>query len=87
MIEFFVISSVMIGLIFLLSRGEHDEKNRKYEEDVSCHMQNLLKGGLIPRADRAVHNEACRRIADRHPHIQLPKARYFWNGLDDEIPR
>lgn len=47
--------------------------SKKVEE----HKNNLLKGGIIPRQNRNVHNESLRQLSKEHPGLQLPKSRYF----------
>ena len=59
------------GAFFLINSLKIDSK--KVEE----HKKNLIKGGIIPRQDRDVHNEALRQLSKEHPGLQLPKSRYF----------
>lgn len=46
-------------------------------DPVDKHVENLRKGGLIPRVDKNVHEKALRRIGRETPNVQLPKRNYY----------
>ncbi len=78
MLETVIFWIVMIIVVLVwLKDSSKKASAAKFEKDVQAHMGNLLKGGLIPKAPKAVHNEALRRIACDQPNVQLPKAKYF----------
>jgi hypothetical protein len=76
-VVFAVISGSLLWWMFRENAKEADEKTRQYNIAVERHVENLLKGGLIPKAPRMIHEEALRRLGERHPGIKLPKARYY----------
>lgn len=48
-----------------------------YIYPVDEHVENLRKGGLIPRVEKSIHERALRRIGRETPNVQLPKRQYF----------
>lgn len=70
--------------LFRENAREADEKTRQFNIAVESHAENLLKGGLIPKAPRMIHEEALRRLGERNPSIKLPKARYYQS--QDDVP-
>ncbi|GGL79971.1 hypothetical protein [Wenxinia marina] len=63
-----------IALIIVLLIGAAQQAR---EEAIKAHMDNLLKGGLIPRVSKDVHNEALKRIGKARPNVRLPRRQYF----------
>lgn len=51
--------------------------SQQREKDVNAHMQNLKKGGLIPRAPQDIHREALKRIGKASLGMKLPKREYY----------
>jgi hypothetical protein len=46
---------------------------------IATHKKNLLKGGLIPRVDGAIHKAALTQLGREKPNFKLPHAQYFDN--------
>lgn len=72
--------------LFRENAREADEQTRQFNFSVERHAENLLKGCLIPRAPRMIHEEAFRRLSERYPGTKLPNARYFEPENRSEAP-
>lgn len=85
-VVFVLIFGAILFWMFRENIKESNEQTRQHNVAVERHAENLLRGGLIPKAPRLIHEEALRRLGEKHPGVELPKARYFEAGDRGEAP-
>ena len=51
--------------------------SKNMEKKVKVHKANLLKGGVMPRADKITHRRALEEIYEETPNIKLPHSKTF----------
>ena len=60
----FLVLALLIGLAVLASVVRRKQ--------IEQHKSNLLKGGLMPRAPKDVHQAAMKELGEQFPHRRLP---------------
>ena len=70
---FLIICLIWIILYAFIVIRKEKNKLAHIEE----HKANLLRGGVIPRAPKDVHNAALAKIAKEHVGKQLPRVKFY----------
>jgi hypothetical protein len=66
---------LLIVALILVVWGYYSAKQKR--KAIEEHKRNLLKGGLIPRAPKEIHEASLRELGQKYPNKKLPHARYF----------
>ena len=74
---FFLPAWAIAAATILLLFGIMGILKGKFQDKVDRHKANLIKGGLIPRASQAVHEEALSQLGNERPNYRLPHRTLF----------
>ena len=75
--EFVLLVLILGGPWLAIKMWEWSDRDKKFRKQVEQHKIQLRAGGLIPRVDRSVHQQALREISLETPNVQLPRRQYY----------